>query len=83
MNFLCVADYIEEFNLTSIYDLDLVETRGEFSRLAIPDTEDCIWVCDACGELSDPDDNDGNCMICEDIYHKEVEDDDENDEYDE
>ena len=61
MKIVTVQDYLDEFQIQSIYDLDLLESEGEFSRLALPDGENSIWVCDECGELADPDEV---CEFC-------------------
>lgn len=59
-----VEDYCEKYGVNNIYDLDLLDTQGECSRLALPDGENSIWVCDQCGELVDPDEG---CEHCEEI----------------
>ena len=58
---LCVHDYLDEYGLDCIYDLDLLDSEGDYSRLALPDGENSIWVCDNCGELADPDEG---CEFC-------------------
>ncbi len=70
--------YVEKYKLDCIYDLDLLETSGEYSRLALPDGENSIWVCDQCGDLADPDEGcpDCNDECCEsDEFAEECEDD--------
>ena len=67
-----VDDYCEELGLKSIWDLDLLDMEGGCSRLALPDGENSIWVCDSCGELSDPDPDFAGC----DCYTLEDDEDD-------
>lgn len=69
---LCVQDYIEEYGLDCIYDLDLLDSSGDYSRLALPDGENSIWVCDACGELADPDEG---CEFCREDNEQDEQDD--------
>ena len=53
---ICIDEGVE-----CIYDLPLLDSRDDHSRLALSDGENSIWVCDHCGELHDPDDDDGIC----------------------
>jgi hypothetical protein len=56
-----VEEYEQELELNCIWDLEILDTSRGFTRLALPDGENSIWVCDICGELSDPDFPDCDC----------------------
>jgi hypothetical protein len=59
-----VETYLDEYGLDSIFDLDILETRGDCDRYALPDGENSIWVCGDCGELCDPDDREAHEEDC-------------------
>lgn len=61
---MCAESIAEQEGVDSIWDLNLLETREEHSRLALSDGENSVWVCDWCGELHDPD-ADTRCECCE------------------
>ena len=63
-----VEEYEQELELDCIWDLEILDTSRGFTRLALPGGEDSIWLCDECGELSDPDFPDCEC------YDDEIED---------
>lgn len=57
------ADILDAYGVDSIVDLNWLETRriGDttYERLALPDGENSIWVCADCGELCDPEEDEG------------------------
>jgi hypothetical protein len=55
-----IHEIMESEGVECIWDLDLLESRDEHSRLALSDGENSVWVCEWCEELHDPDDG-----VCE------------------
>jgi hypothetical protein len=59
---VCVQDYLDEYNVESIHILEILDMKGDYIRMALPDGENSIWVCESCGELVDPEEGCESCL---------------------
>ena len=63
-----IHEIMEAEGVECIWDLDLLESRNECSRLALSDGENSVWVCEWCEEAHDPDD--GVCE-CSEFFNED------------